>query len=169
MNSTPNLTTAIVWPKAQERMTQPQLRPQAKLYLPMSILINNRFLIDLRKENYQTVKTSEVDCEVEYHIFSISALNLLQTDYKKKIEFKYGKSYYYYEPHMGTSILEKEIFARNTLQILNHIQYLLALPMEEIPLHLEEEGDMQALIMWRLDLPKETHAFPDISHLSIQL
>jgi hypothetical protein len=151
--NTPNPTSSIKLPEGDISSYPGH---QTNLYLPMTILINGKFSIDVHKESNPTPRSDLSLCVVESHLFCISALNLHPNDYKKKIHFKYSKSYYYYEPNHGSSALEKEIFEHNTLQILNHIQYLLALPLEEIPLHLEEQGDMKDLIMWRLDLPRET-------------
>ena len=126
-----------------------------KLHLPLNILINYRFRIQVEQKEWPEYPPHLSDIfTVIYHI---SAEDIPSTDSKKGIELKYSK--YIPITTMGnphevqsyTSIFEKHL-----LQVLSKIQYLLALPLDELPLYLDEEGPMRDLVAWRFDLPRES-------------
>ena len=125
-----------------------------KLHLPLNILINYRFRIEIEQKEWPDPPQYLSDIfTVVYHI---SAEDIPSTDSKKGIELEYSKYIPItimgnpHEVQSYTSIFKKEQF-----QVLANIQYLLALPLDELPLHLDEEGPMRDLVAWRFDLPRE--------------
>ena len=137
------------------------LRDPPRLHLPLKLTVNDVFQIQIdqhEQTNYESI--------VIRSLFKIEALYLSMADYRRETFFEIGRSY-----SIGYSIgglldfkygVPENVFKRyrrtwedSVMNVLNQTQYLLSIPLEEIPLHLEEVGIMKDLVMWRLDLPRD--------------
>jgi hypothetical protein len=128
-----------------------------KFPLPLDILINHRFRIVVRQEKaIRTYRYNPSEEEITTY-FNIGAEDLHPMDSKKRLtlEYKSSLSLDVYST-VASPNTYRDLFESNILRVLNHIQYLLALPLEELPLHLDEPSPMSDLISWRFDLPRET-------------
>jgi len=120
-----------------------------RLHLPLKITVNDVFQIQIDQQ-----EQTDYELIVVRALFKIKALYLSLTDYKSEMSFQIGSSFAADSivSHRGHLQYSWEI---KLIKVLNQTQYLLSIPLEEIPLHLEEEGIMKDLVMWRLDLPRD--------------
>jgi hypothetical protein len=126
------------------------------LHIPLNILINYRFRIEVtQKKRWQDPFDYLTDRLII--TYSVSAEDLHQFDPKKRITMEFGLSLSRYSTEASSKTYES-IFDRDNMRVLNQIQFLLALPLDQLPLQIDEEHHdiFQDLILWRFDLPKET-------------
>jgi hypothetical protein len=161
--TTPNTGSAI---RQFPTLSQINIDCYPLLYLPVEKTINNEFFLKVTQEWGSHVGVYDIyeaktlytinPCYVSSRGITIEAYGLFPTAYDL--------------PTQVEEVLKKGYYQK-ILYCLNQIEYALSLPLEDLPLHLEDAYPVDDLVLWRLELPREdpSHAHPNISFKGVIL
>lgn len=127
-----------------------------QLYLPLEKTINNKFHLKVTQEtriNAQYYKEIATTYAIQPIYFNTTWIKYLRLSWDFPVYNGYNRGVYIHDVQAVER--GKNHYNKLALIYLNDIEYILSLPLEELPLHLEEAYPYDDLVLWRLELPRE--------------
>jgi hypothetical protein len=122
--------------------------PSEILHLPTVRLIDLKFIIRVTHKKYEDFPSPFVHIRIDFHIqtaYLPFPEHIELKHHYANVPFPYPKEY---------RDIQKQSYDKNILNQLNKIEYILSIPLEELPPYMNDPDGIDSLVSWRYQIPQ---------------